>query len=216
MNKQPKGQEELIWERNFIHRKCQCLCMKMLVSRICTRFIIILYVCTAPPLTKTQHIASQFKNASSPVVVDVVYNMETFKAVLVFLILCAVLFVEDSFQKKSCKVVPLKARTSIKAKIIFSGTVISIIKDGKYSSQRHIFGSKKHHHGKNIFAAKVVIKRVFRGPLALKNRMVIVENLGNPRICMANPQVNIFHKQFIFLKKKIYLSIFLLHTIYFL
>ena len=121
--------------------------------------------------------------------------METFKAVLFFLILCAVLFVEDSFQKKSCKVVPLKARTFIKAKIIFSGTVISIIKDGKYSSQRHIFGSKKHHPGKNIFAAKVVIKRVFRGPLALKNRMVIVENLGNPRICMANPKVNTFHKQ---------------------
>ena len=120
--------------------------------------------------------------------------METFKAVLVFLILCAVFFVEDSFQKKSCKVVPLKARTFIKAKIIFSGTVISIINDGKYSSQRHVFGSKKHHPGKNIFAAKVVIKRVFRGPLALKNRMVIVENLGNPRICMANPQVNIFHK----------------------
>ena len=119
--------------------------------------------------------------------------METFKAVLVFLILC-VLFVEDSNQKKSCKVVPLKARPFIKAKIIFSGKVISIINDGKYFSQRHIFGSKKHHPGKNFFAAKVVIKRVFRGPLALKNRMVIVENLGNPRICMANPQVNIFHK----------------------
>ena len=127
--------------------------------------------------------------------------METFKAVLFFLILCAVLFVEDSFQKKSCKVVPLKARTFIKAKIIFSGTVISIINDGKYSSERHIFGRKKHQPGKNIFAAKIVIKRVFRGPLALKNRMVIVENLGNPRICMANPQVNIFPKQFFFRKK---------------
>ena len=85
--------------------------------------------------------------------------METFKAVLFFLILCAVLFVEDSFQKKSCKVVPLKARTFIKAKIIFSGTVISIINDGKYSSERHIFGRKKHQPGKNIFAAKIVIKR---------------------------------------------------------
>ena len=187
---------------------------EVLVSRICTRFIIILYVCTAPPSTKTQHIASQFKNASSPVVVDVVCNMETFKAVLVFLILCAVLFVEDSFQKKSCKVVPLKARAFIKAKIIFSGTVISIINDGKYSSRRHVFGSKKHHPGKNIFAAKVVIKRVFRGPLALKNRMVIVENLGNPRICMANPQVNIFHKQFIF-KKNLPIYFFTTYYIFF-
>ena len=120
--------------------------------------------------------------------------METFKAVLVFLILC-VLFVEDSNQKKSCKVVPLKARPFIKAKIIFSGKVISIINVGKYS-RRNVFGRKKYPR-KNIFAAKVVIKRVFRGPLALKSRVVIVENLGNPRICMANPKVNVLKQIFL-------------------
>ena len=40
-----------------------------------------------------------------------------------------------------------------------------------------------------IFAAKVEIRRVFRGPKKLQNEKVIVENLGNPRICMANPKV---------------------------
>ena len=40
-----------------------------------------------------------------------------------------------------------------------------------------------------IFAAKVEIRRVFRGPKQLQNKIVIVENLGNPKICMANPKV---------------------------
>ena len=40
-----------------------------------------------------------------------------------------------------------------------------------------------------IFAAKVDIRRVFRGPKQLQNKIVIVENLGNPKICMANPKV---------------------------
>ena len=40
-----------------------------------------------------------------------------------------------------------------------------------------------------IFAAKVEIRRVFRGPKQLQNTKVIVENLGNPRICMANPKI---------------------------
>ena len=40
-----------------------------------------------------------------------------------------------------------------------------------------------------IFAAKVQIRRVFRGPKQLENKIVIVENLGNPKICMANPDV---------------------------
>ena len=40
-----------------------------------------------------------------------------------------------------------------------------------------------------VFAAKVEIHRVFRGPKQLQNKNVIVENLGNPKICMASPKV---------------------------
>ena len=40
-----------------------------------------------------------------------------------------------------------------------------------------------------IFAAKVEIRRVFRGPKQLQNKIVIVENLGNPKICKANRKV---------------------------
>ena len=95
-------------------------------------------------------------------------------SLLVFLHI--LLICEFEAQKFSCKVVPLKARPVIKAKIIFSGTVTELI-DGKFPRRK-------------IFAAKVLIKRVFRGPTALENRIAVVENLGNPRICVANPKVN--------------------------
>ena len=40
-----------------------------------------------------------------------------------------------------------------------------------------------------IFATIVEIHRVFRGPKQLQNKNVIVENLGNPKICLASPKV---------------------------
>ena len=40
-----------------------------------------------------------------------------------------------------------------------------------------------------MFAAQVEIHRVFRGPKQLQNKNVIVENLGNPKICLASPKV---------------------------
>ena len=40
-----------------------------------------------------------------------------------------------------------------------------------------------------IFAAIVEIHRVFRGPKQLQNKNVVVENLGNPKICQASPKL---------------------------
>jgi hypothetical protein len=41
----------------------------------------------------------------------------------------------------------------------------------------------------SIFAAKIAIKRVFRGFSGLQSQEVIVENLGNPRICLSTPKI---------------------------
>ena len=40
-----------------------------------------------------------------------------------------------------------------------------------------------------LYSAKVEIKRIFRGPEGIHRHKVIVENLGNPRICISNPKV---------------------------
>ena len=42
---------------------------------------------------------------------------------------------------------------------------------------------------RGTYAAVVQIRRIFRGPKTLQNSEVIVENLGNLRICLANPKL---------------------------
>ena len=48
---------------------------------------------------------------------------------------------------------------------------------------------RKFPQNQKIFAAKVFVRRVFKGPKLLQDKFVIVENLGNPRICMSKPKV---------------------------
>ena len=60
--------------------------------------------------------------------------------------------------------------------ILFPGTVIESLQ-------------RKFPQNQKIFAAKVFVRRVFKGPKLLQDKFVIVENLGNPRICMSKPKV---------------------------
>lgn len=45
------------------------------------------------------------------------------------------------------------------------------------------------HRRRSTYASIVLVRRVFRGPKSLQNSEVIVENLGNLRICLANPKL---------------------------
>ena len=45
------------------------------------------------------------------------------------------------------------------------------------------------HRRRSTYASIVLVRRVFRGPKSLQNSEVIVENLGNLRICRANPKL---------------------------
>ena len=75
-----------------------------------------------------------------------------------------------------CKVVPLKARRVIKAQTIFTGVVKSV----HASSGGHKF-----------LSAKVRVKKVYRGDAArLEGQTVVVDGLGNPKICVSRCPVN--------------------------
>ena len=45
------------------------------------------------------------------------------------------------------------------------------------------------HRRRSTYASIVLVRRVFRGPKNLQNSEVIIENLGNLRICLANPKL---------------------------
>ena len=93
---------------------------------------------------------------------------------------------------KKCKVIPLKSRKVIRADTVFTGTVLSYLvrrKFGGGSGRRRVFPGH---------AARVMVKSVFRSPEAesggkqsvlRQGDQVIVEGLGNPKICVSRPRI---------------------------
>ena len=98
---------------------------------------------------------------------------------LTVLILYLHLFCEAR-EVRYCKIIPLSSRSSIKAETIFSGTVMSffISRDSTMQNVKP-----------KVFAARVKVKRVFRGQKSLQGKFVVVEGLGNPRICISRPRL---------------------------
>ena len=93
----------------------------------------------------------------------------------IFWLCCLILPV--TFSAK-CKIIPLSVRDSIKADVVFSGTVVSfLIRRGPRVYPR-------------TYAAKVKVKTVFRnGDIVTSGDEVIVEGLGNPKICVSRPMI---------------------------
>ena len=82
---------------------------------------------------------------------------------------------EEAKQPPKCKVIPLQSRAEIRAATVFSGTVVSFLfpKERRY----------------RLYAARVAVKRVFRGDRGLRGRSVVVGGLGNPKICVSRPRL---------------------------
>lgn len=114
----------------------------------------------------------------------------------ILITLCLLLFlylpVQSQTPSKSCKVIPLKNRAVIGAGAIFSGSVLSFLVPRRSSGRKHPGGKYRDRNAgrPRIFGAKVIVKRVFRGDKdRLQGKEVIVEGLGNPKICVSRPRL---------------------------
>lgn len=75
-----------------------------------------------------------------------------------------------------CKIIPLQNRKTLKANRIFSGTVLSL-----FMTKRMV--------RKPIRAARVVVKRIFRGQDFSVGDQVVIKGLWNPKICFSQPEI---------------------------
>ena len=89
---------------------------------------------------------------------------------------------ERAKQPPKCKVIPLQSRAEIRAATVFSGTVVSFLfpKEQRKSES----GARP-----RLYAARVAVKRVFKGGRGLRGRSVVVGGLGNPKICVSRPRL---------------------------
>ena len=98
---------------------------------------------------------------------------------------------------KTCKIIPLASRKVIKADAVFSATVLSLLLQRQRPPPIRIRRMKKKKRRKRkkrtTWAAKVVVKRVFdigqRADAFHVGQEVIVEGLGNPKICVSRPTI---------------------------
>ena len=74
-----------------------------------------------------------------------------------------------------CKLVPLKIRRVIRAQTIFTGIVRSVYRQPP---------------GYRFLSAKVRVKTVYRGDPGLEGQTVVVDGLGNPKICVSRCPAN--------------------------
>ena len=88
-------------------------------------------------------------------------------------------------KQPKCKVIPLQSRAEIRAAAVFSGTVVSFLfpKEQRESEE----GQRPLRN--QLYAARVVVKRVFKGDRGLRGRSVVVGGLGNPKICISRPRL---------------------------
>ena len=87
---------------------------------------------------------------------------------------------ERAKQPPKCKVIPLHSRAEIRAATVFSGTVVSFL----FPKERTESGARP-----RLYAARVAVKRVFKGGRGLRGRSVVVGGLGNPKICVSRPRL---------------------------
>ena len=85
---------------------------------------------------------------------------------------------KEAKQPPKCKVIPLHSRAEIRAATVFSGTVVSFLFPKERPLRPH-----------RLYAARVAVKRVFRGDRGLRGRSVVVGGLGNPKICVSRPRL---------------------------
>ena len=107
---------------------------------------------------------------------------------VVFLTLCPVSAVAE--HEEPCKVIPLKSRAEIRAGTVFSGTVVSFLFRKRAGGDDSSGSGHRLQLPPRQYAARVVVKRVFKGDhRGLRGRSVIVEGLGNPKICVSRPRL---------------------------
>ena len=95
---------------------------------------------------------------------------------------------DASKPRPSCKVIPLKTRSVIRADTIFSGSVLSFFV--RREPPHPGSSSRQKKKIPKMFGAKVIVKRVFRGDKErLQGKEVLIEGLGNPKICVSRPRL---------------------------